>query len=328
MLDYDDAKLKIMKTCHYYIYHNKQQLKKLIGKSSTIVGDVDNEGSGIKNWFNYHYAHFKRKLSRIESKDAPQIWQEKTRKYDDKTRKKNDDPKLVLQRLKLVIQLLNGFFEESKKNNPESKVFQTVINKSGFREKDFKYNKGAPISTKLYLSVQHISALSGLLFKLANNHVSGNGSQISIFKEDNDNVKRLSMTASNFRDLRDHVNNYFHPEFNGFLKYIAVKELIDTLNTPNLTEQKQLKCFESQINRGCTQDILYKNRQSQTEYYLKILSIISIFIGVGIFTTLGLTIKRLYDTGGTSINFFKPLTVDLSEDANSILNDTISLVSN
>ena len=65
-------------------------------------------------------------------------------------------------------------------------------------------------------------------------------------------------------------------------------------------------------------EILTKNRQSQSEHILKVLSVVSILIGVGIFSTLGLVFKRLYDSGGTSINFFKPLSKNLVEDVESI----------
>ena len=64
--------------------------------------------------------------------------------------------------------------------------------------------------------------------------------------------------------------------------------------------------------------ILTKNRQSQSEHILKVLSVVSILIGVGIFPTLVLVFKRLYDSGGTSINFFKPLSKNLVEDVESI----------
>jgi hypothetical protein len=51
------------------------------------------------------------------------------------------------------------------------------------------------------------------------------------------------------------------------------------------------------------------------------LSVISICIGLGVFTTLGLVCKRLYDSGGRSINFFKPLSQNLYETLNSTVSE-------
>lgn len=108
------------------------------------------------------------------------------------------------------------------------------------------------------------------------------------------------------------------PFFEGYLKGVAVKELKATLENPDLDDNAAVKAVEEQLKNGVTIELLKKNRQSQQEKDLKFLSLISICIGIGIFTTLGLVFKRLYDSGGTSINFFKPLSQNLYETIESI----------
>ncbi|RUQ79168.1 hypothetical protein [Legionella septentrionalis] len=313
MVDYKDAKLKLTTTCDDYINHSKQQLDKLVGSSAIVVGDIGNKESGIKNWFDYHFDHFRKNLSNLGEGRSQYTWCIDTGNYD--------DPELVLQRLQTVIKNLTEFLSMPSNDFSVKVSFQKILKTSGFQKEDFEYSENTPMSTKLYLSVQHISSLSDLLFKIANNHNDGDGTMIPIFPRDKGNVKVLSHTAYRFESFRNHFNHYFRPEFDGFLKFIAVKELRGVLDKEGLNEKEQIKLFESQLNNSSTKDILYKNRQSQTEYYLKVLSLISIFAGVGIFTTLGLVIKRLYDTRGNSANFFKPLTVDLSECSNAIIRD-------
>ena len=112
--------------------------------------------------------------------------------------------------------------------------------------------------------------------------------------------------------------NESYPIFEGYIKGIAVKELKATLNDASLSDEDAIKAIELQLKNPTTMEILTKNRQSQSEHILKVLSVVSILIGVGIFSTLGLVFKRLYDSGGTSINFFKPLSKNLFEDAETI----------
>ncbi len=321
MVDYKDAKLKLAKVCDDYINYSKQQLDKLVGSSAIVVGDVGNKKPGIKNWFDYHYHLLGNDLFNLGEGGNQYTWRKEISDYDGISRKEYDDPELVLQRFQTVIKNLNEFLSMPSNDSSVEESLKKVLQTSGFRKENFEYNENAPISTKLHLSIQHISSLSDLLFKIANNHNDGDGTMIPIFPRDKGNAKVLSHTASRFCYLRNHINNHFRPEFDGFLKFIAVKELRGALDRSGLNEKEQIKLFETQLNTSSTKEILYRNRQSQTEYYLKILSLISIFVGVGIFTTLGLVFKRLYDTSGHSANFFKPLTVDLSECSNSIIKD-------
>lgn len=124
-------------------------------------------------------------------------------------------------------------------------------------------------------------------------------------------------SSSNIR----RVHNVFYdtyPAFEGYIKGIAVKELKEILDAPHLSDEESLQQVELQLKSKGTTAILMKNRQSQSEQILKVLSVVSILVGIGVFTTLGLAFKRYYDSGGHSFNFFKPLSSDLYEEAENV----------
>lgn len=109
--------------------------------------------------------------------------------------------------------------------------------------------------------------------------------------------------------------------FEKYLKGVVVAELKATLNSDPDTENA-VKAVERQLHDPIIAKILTKNHQSENEYYLKLLSVISIIFGVGIITTLGLTIKRYCDSGGSSINFFKPLSQNLVDRIDDIASNS------
>ena len=137
------------------------------------------------------------------------------------------------------------------------------------------------------------------------------------FKSLFDCVANLPEDVSKCRCYGSELNESY-PIFEGYIKGLVVKELKATLDDTSLSDEEAIKAVESQLKNPTTMEILTKNRQSQSEHILKVLSVVSILIGVGIFSTLGLVFKRLYDSGGTSINFFKPLSKNLVEDVESI----------
>lgn len=87
------------------------------------------------------------------------------------------------------------------------------------------------------------------------------------------------------------------------------------VNNKTLSDKQAVKAFASRLENPVTLEILAESRQSQTEHFLKVLSVVLIAVGIGIIPTLILSAKRLYDSGGSSINFFKPLSKNLCEDA-------------
>lgn len=67
-----------------------------------------------------------------------------------------------------------------------------------------------------------------------------------------------------------------------------------------------------------TAELVEKNQQSDTEYMLKVLSVVLMVVLIGVIPTICLASKRLYDTGGSSINFFKSLSKNLCENVENI----------
>ena len=112
------------------------------------------------------------------------------------------------------------------------------------------------------------------------------------------------------------------PVFDSYLKKLAAQELKDILDDTSLEDNEAIEQVEFQLKNHSTLALLNKNNQSASEQNLKLLSVIAVLIGVGIFTTLALVAKRLYDSGGTSINFFKPLSTNLCEDLEHITQST------
>ena len=136
-------------------------------------------------------------------------------------------------------------------------------------------------------------------------------------------LNQFRLLVPNLHSNNGHFGLHTHlaklyPIFESWLKGLAVQELKATLANLNLSDEASIQAVEQQLANPITRDILTKNRQSQSEHILKILSVVTILIGVGIFPTLGLVFKRLYDSGGTSINFFKPLSKNLCEEAATI----------
>lgn len=159
----------------------------------------------------------------------------------------------------------------------------------------------APISLKIYQTFKHLRALAEFVAPLSEELEIEN--------------RRTHLT-----DLTWELSNML-PAFEGYLKGVAVRELKAILDNQDLDDNEAVKKVEEQLKRGVTLELLMKNRQSKQESDLKFLSIISIFIGIGIFTTLALVFKRLYDSGGKSINFFKPLSQNLYETIEQITSE-------
>lgn len=150
------------------------------------------------------------------------------------------------------------------------------------------------------------------------------------------NFKSLIDFAKTLPEYQENDNCYWLgfcvneslPIFDSYLKGITARELKSILDDPDLSDEEAIRAVELRLNDEATREILTKNIQSQSEHYLKVLSVVSILIGVGIFTTLGLVFKRLYDSNGTSINFFKPLSENLYEDMEQVTSNAGCLLNN
>lgn len=196
-----------------------------------------------------------------------------------------------------------------------------------YDETSYSYPGDAPLSTKLYLTLRHLNALAKFVNGLADYNLTKSTDRITIpFSAYMQNIsstdKKIEWVANTTKGICINLKN-MTKEFHHYLKGVAVKELHAELVKPNLSDKQQLESFEALLATGKTKAILYKNRQSINERELKFLSFISILVGIGIFTTLGLAFKRLYDTGGRSVNFFKPLSQELFENASQVLNESL-----
>ncbi len=320
------AKSNLLKMSQDYLVHKKKHLDSLVGDSAILKAHDLNfditygePGPLLEKWFSYHGSHLVACLSEIKPNSINPFVSWAKKDY-----LKQDFNTEILKDLQVLINQLSRYYDEAyniAKNTTFIKTsFEKVVRESGFIKERFVLEKNAPFSIKLHLAAQNIIELTDLLFNLANNHMVGDKTLIPIFQQDN-NLGTYNSTAIKIGEFRTHFNQYFYPEFEGYLKYVAVHEIVSVLSDNTLSEVQQIRGVKAQLNNKDTHEILYKNNQSQTEFYLKLLSVISIFVGIGIVTTLGLVAKRLYDTSGRSANFFKPLTQDLSESASKIITD-------
>lgn len=135
----------------------------------------------------------------------------------------------------------------------------------------------------------------------------------------------ISIDPSSFSKANNQLIKRLHSfghKMEAHNKVLAVLELRETLLIGKSSHEHKLHLFKEHLIAYNTLDILSINPQSQMEKTLKLLSVISIVIGIGIFSTACLAAKRLYETHGRSINFFKPLSKELADTASSILSQS------
>jgi hypothetical protein len=193
-------------------------------------------------------------------------------------------PQTVLHNLKGLFNVLNFHMEKRIPQLAELK------NERNYQENDLIAIKDSPLSIQIYKTFENLK-LSVQFAKSINR----------------ENIRTANLTSV-YNALEKTT-----PAFEGYIKGVAVQELKAILGNQDLNDKEAFQRVEVQLKNGVTLELLKKNRQSHLERDLKFLSLITMFIGIGIFTTLGLVCKRLYDSGGTSINFFKPLSKNLHE---------------
>jgi small GTP-binding protein len=107
------------------------------------------------------------------------------------------------------------------------------------------------------------------------------------------------------------------PTLQGATKLFSAKELVGSLNN-DTNPSDAINKFNELL--PAYDPVFNYNRQSTLEKGLKIAAVISILIGVGIIPTIVLAAKRLYDSGGKSVNFFQPLSVQIRDKATATTN--------
>ncbi|MCL4415673.1 MAG: hypothetical protein M1365_03070 [Actinobacteria bacterium] len=204
------------------------------------------------------------------------------------------DPKLVLDRLTVLVGLFHYVMVEEKSVRDFEKNLEDYKSKNA---SDFLYTESDPHSIKIYKTLKELKGIASFI---------------------NDTLPDYHSKGINY--LVNTIQESF-PTFEGYIKGVAVRELKSTLDDTLLSDEEAVKAIALQLKNEDVLDILGKNRQSQTEHILKVISVILIAVGIGIVPTAILAAKRLYDSGGTSINFFKPLSQNLCEDAEYLTSD-------
>ncbi|MCP0913109.1 MULTISPECIES: hypothetical protein [Legionella] len=189
--------------------------------------------------------------------------------------------------------MLTAFLQHVGKGLLTEEALTAIQQKLAYNAEDYSRanDENCPVSTKWYLALKHLEVLARILHAISR-HPEYKGAEIKVFTD----------------EICRGVNKLY-PVIMGDIKAKAVKELQENLQS--FDDERNVKAFEAQLRKGRTAAILQENRQSTGEFMLKLLSVISILIGVGIFTTLGLMVKRAIQTRGYSCNFFRPLTEQL-----------------
>ncbi|MCL4415672.1 MAG: hypothetical protein M1365_03065, partial [Actinobacteria bacterium] len=209
------------------------------------------------------------------------------------------DPEMVLAKLTLDrLTILIGLFHHVMVKENEERDFEK--NLEVYKSKnasDCLYSESAPLSIKIYKTLKELQGIACFI---------------------NDTLPEYHSKYINY--LSNVIKRSF-PTFEGYIKGVAVRELKSILDDTMLSDEEAVKAIALQLKNEDVRDILGKNRQSQTEHILKVISVVLIAVGIGIVPTAVLAAKRLYDSGGTSINFFKPLSQNLCEDAEYLTAD-------
>lgn len=316
-ISHKQARSMLRQACTRYINHKEGQLNKLIGESlyqpecvsfEEILGE-DAPEPGFNDWVLCNYYFFLKNIFRMSSTMdySTYLIGQLFIDTEDGTRQplkpmklygrfqenlEHNDPDLVLYNLEVLVKILHLFMSKNHRDWAEIKK-----NKN-FQESDYAYSDDAPCSLKISQTLKHFHVLLTLIETLPNYQ---------------SNLDLFVINARLGRAI---------PVFDSYLKKLAAQELKDILDDTSLEDNEAIEQVEFQLKNHSTLALLNKNNQSASEQNLKLLSVIAVLIGVGIFTTLALVAKRLYDSGGTSINFFKPLSTNLCEDLEHITQST------
>ncbi|WP_058535376.1 hypothetical protein [Legionella saoudiensis] len=316
-ISHKQARSMLRQACIRYINHKEGQLNKLIGESLykpdhvsfiEVLGE-DAPEPGFNDWVLCNYYFFLKNIFRMSSTlgYGRYLSGELYIETEDGTRQplkpmklygrfqenlEHNDPDLVLYNLEVLVEILHLFMSKNHRDWAEIKKNKNL------QESDYAYSDDAPCSLKISQTLKHFHALLTLIETLPNYQ---------------SNLDLFVINARLGRAM---------PVFDSYLKKLATQELKDILENASLDDNEALEQVEFQLKNPSTLALLNKNNQSASEQNLKLLSVIGILIVAGIFTTLALMAKRLYDSGGTSINFFKPLSTNLREDLEHITQST------
>ncbi len=306
-INHSKAKNMLINACQNYIEHNDEQMKEI---SPDFFGRVKNLQSWLigrvlklsltgklNKMYNQGELNFPKEISQKHYIGALERYHNKGDTY------------LVLYNFQALIGILNCILEEDVYKRESKLDLDKLKKEHGYNPDDYSCMPDEPVSLQIEKTINKFTALLGFVNKLPGYR----GSQfVGISGE-----KYLIEHEAPLRDMILQMNKE-HSTYSEFLKGLAVKELKAILDNPDLSDKQAVDAFETRLHQGRTLEILSKNLQTENEKNLKFYSLVGIIFGIGIFTTLGLVAKRFYDSGGTSINFFKSLGENLVEDMESI----------
>lgn len=300
--------------CTRYIAHNQEQLDQLLGKPNhphsrvffdAVFGIGKNPKPGFHDWFKCElFAMVDYWVCLSGGNEEAGLYGLRDQLQDEVH--VDGVVGYIMGLNRRLSQLLNYPKSES------AALYQQVKHAQLYHENLYDHPYGAPASTRLYLELQQLDSLSRLVQAVASHHLSDPEHRLIRLIEPQEGIddihyaKNAVCNANAFCQRLEASKSIF----DGYLKGLVVKELRERLPSDN---DEWVEDFNSLYTRFHTQDILKTNRESKCEYLLKLLSVISILVGVGIFTTIALSSKRFHDTNGKSINFFKPLSATLNE---------------
>ncbi|KTD26038.1 MULTISPECIES: hypothetical protein [Legionella] len=285
-ISYSQARNHLKAACEQYIAHNQVQLDGLISIDPWSLGlPFTPPRLGFHNWI-YSVCWEVHKNLTFNNQEMCNSSTEKILPVLNKEQRlEQSDRSNVLHNLQALIELSHLILDQ-----------RGLGQRADCPQLSNLPQENAPFSTKIHYSFEHLLNLSRFM----------------------SNQPELQETHMPL--IHDYLITIYS-SFAGYVKGIAVRELQSTLQS-DLGDKEAVEAVEMQLNNKVTLGILRENRQSSWEQNLKLLSVISMLIGVGIFTTLGLACKRYYDSGGTSINFFKPLSENLCETMIQITENT------
>lgn len=313
-INYNQVHKTLAQTCDRYIVHNQSQLDALVPICRKYPDEfffrrAGNDSLGFLGWISCEYAELMDNilfLNPMNNRDFDQceaVYPPCKNKFTF-VPQRNDkgnliefdaydgyphvDPKLVLERLTVLLGLMNHLMVKENEEVDFEKKLQDYKLKN---ENDYLCAKSDSLSIKIYDTLKNLRELAFFI---------------------NDALPEYRSSGIS------RVLNESFTTFECYIKGLAVRELKSILNDTTLSPEDSVKAMASQLKNKATLEILGINRQSQTEHILKVLSVALIAVGIGIIPTVILAAKRLYDTGGTSMNFFKPLSKNLCEDAENI----------
>ena len=315
-MNYTTARESLNQAFKRYIAHKKNQLSTLAAESPMIPTSMfyeralgtEEPSPGFTSWVSCKYAYLFdeiAELNRVEDfRDTGTAYYEenylpsrgKTNFYCELRFRGEVAPRLnsprLLDRLNLLVGLVLFIMIDENKEQDFELRWNEYNNKNGG---NYVCLDNDPVSVNIHKELMKLQSLISFID-----------------------------TLPEYRFKNGYLLKYLNdslPTFESYRKYLAVQELKEILDDVSLNDEDAVKKVALQLKNPITVELLEKNQQSDTEYMLKVLSLVLVAVLIGVIPTICLASKRLYDTGGSSINFFKPLSKNLCEDVENITAD-------